>query len=230
MKAIATVLMVCLAGIASAQETTRNIENYTSLIISRGVDVKLVKSSAQEARIKTNGIDPEDVVIENRGDELVIKVASKSLWIEMQDNHWWARVELPYKSINNIEVSTGAKLISEELFTGDLLDVQVSMGGEIELEVKLNELIIDSSMGAIAEFKGSTIKAELSASMGAEIDLDETAAEAVYAKSSMGSEIKVNATKVFDGRANMGGEIKVYGNPDKFYESTSMGGEIRSQK
>ena len=45
----------------------------------------------------------------------------------------------------------------------------------------------------------------------------------------MGAEIRVYAIKEFDGRANMGGYIRVSGDPVKFYESTSMGGEISSK-
>ena len=37
---------------------------------------------------------------------------------------------------------------------------------------------------------------------------------------------KVKATEEFDGHATMGGYIKVYGNPDRFYENSGMGGEI----
>jgi hypothetical protein len=226
MKAIYTLVVLFLTTLSYAQEVTRKIDSYTSLIVSRGVDVRLVKSSSNEVKITTNGIDPNELITESRGDELVIKVATKSLWQEMQDNHWWARVELPYKTIENLEISTGAKVSSKETFTGGLLDVQVSMGGEMELDVQVERLIIESSMGAMAEASGSAKKVELSASMGAEIDLRELTAENVQAKASMGSDVRVHATKEFDGRANMGGTIRVTGNPDKFYQSTSMGGDI----
>ena len=100
------------------------------------------------------------------------------------------------------------------------------MGGEIELTVELNELVIDASMGALAEVAGRARQLDLSASMGAEIDFRDLEAEKARAKSSMGSEIRVHILQEFDGRANMGGTIRVSGNPDKFFKSTSMGGEI----
>jgi len=218
--------MLSLSSIVLAQETTKTIDNYTTLIVSRGVDVRLIKSPSNEVKITTKGIKPNEVVIENHGDELIIKVSTKSLWLEMQDNYWWARIELPYQTIDNIEVSTGAKITSLDLFKGDLLDLEVSMGGELELEVDLNELILDSNMGSVAEIVGRAEIVELSASMGAEIDLRDLQAEIVTAKSSMGAEVRVHANKEFSGRANMGGSIRVTGNPEKFYESTSMGGDI----
>ena len=217
MKILYTLVMLSLSSIVLAQETTKTIDNYTTLIVSRGVDVRLIKSPSNEVKITTKGIKPNEVVIENHGDELIIKVSTKSLWLEMQDNYWWARIELPYQTIDNIEVSTGAKITSLDLFKGDLLDLEVSMGGELELEVDLNELILDSNMGSVAE---------IAASMGAEIDLRDLQAEIVTAKSSLGAEVRVHANKEFSGRANMGGSIRVTGNPEKFYESTSMGGDI----
>jgi len=230
MKTIYTLILLCLATIGYSQEVTRKIEPFTSIIASRGVDITLVKSNSDEITIRTNGIDPEDVITEGRNDELVIKVATKSLWQEMQDNRWWARIEVPYKVIENLEVSTGARIKSEELLAGKVLDGQVSMGGELVLEVQLEELNIDSSMGGIADLTGRAVRVELSASMGAEIDLRELKADVVHAKSSMGAEVKVHAIKEFDGRANMGGYIRVSGDPDKFYVSTSMGGDISSNK
>lgn len=228
MKAIYTLIILGFTTLVFGQEEVRTIDSYSSLIVSRGVDVKLVKSNSNEVKIITNGIHPDEVITESRGDELVIKVATKSLWQEMQDNHWKARVELPYRTIDNMEISTGARISSDELFSGDLLDIQNSMGGELDMEVKLNHLIIDCSMGAVSELTGAAEKIELSASMGAEIDLGELEGGAVRAKSSMGADIKVYAKKEFDGRANMGGYIRVSGDPAKFYESTSMGGEIRN--
>jgi hypothetical protein len=64
--------------------------------------------------------------------------------------------------------------------------------------------------------------------MGSEVDLSELLAEYAIVKSNMGSEVKVKVSKDFEGKANMGGEISVSGNPAKFYQSTTMGGEIKS--
>ena len=62
--------------------------------------------------------------------------------------------------------------------------------------------------------------------MGSEADLHLLTAKYVKAKSSMGSELLVKATEEFDGHATMGGYIKVYGTPDRFYENSGMGGDI----
>lgn len=229
MKGLFTLLLTALTVSLFAQETVK-IEPYTSLVISRGVDVRLVQSNSNEAKVEVNGIDFDDLIIESKNNELSIKVATKSLWQEMQDNHWWARIELPYQVISNLEVLTGAKLSAKEVLKGEDIDMQVSMGGEIELDLDLELLIIDASMGGLAEFTGKAKIVEINASMGSETDLRDLEAEEVNAKSTMGSEVRVQATKSFDGKAVMGGYIRVTGNPDRFYEDTSMGGEISSQK
>lgn len=229
MKALFTLLLTAVAVSVFAQKPV-DIEPYTSLVISRGVDVRLVKSNSNVAKVEVNGIDFDDLIIENKDNELTIKVATKSLWQEMQDNYWWARIELPYNVITNLEVLTGAKLSAKEVFKGEDIDMQVSMGGEIELDIDLELLIIDASMGGLAEFAGKAKIVEINASMGSETDLRELEAEEVNAKSTMGSEVRVHATKSFDGKAVMGGYIRVTGNPERFYQDTSMGGEISSEK
>jgi hypothetical protein len=85
-------------------------------------------------------------------------------------------------------------------------------------------------MGGIAELDGKTEFLDVSASMGSEIDLHGLIAKYVKAKSTMGSEIRVQATEEFDGKASMGGYMRVFGNPTHFYENTSMGGDISSDR
>lgn len=213
-----------------AQEFKKHFSKYNSLVVSRGVDARLVKSNSKDLSITVHGIRPDDVIVENRNNELVIKVATKAIWQEMQDNHWWVRVEVPYESLVAVEALTGAKISSREPVKEESLDLAVSMGAEIELNIVARELYVDASMGGLIELEGSVESLDANASMGSEADLDRLDAKYVKAKSTMGSELSINATEEFDGRASMGGYIRVTGNPDRFYENTSMGGDISGNR
>lgn len=226
MKTVFSVLAIFLCSLTQAQDRTVSIQPYSSLVVSRGVDVRLVHSDSREAKVQLNGVDPDNLIIENHGHELEIKVSTKSLWEEMQDHHWWVRIELPYQELDFIEVLSGAKVSSKEVFKARMLEVEANIGGELELVVDLEELSVDASMGAMVELEGRAEDIDISASMGAEVDMRDLESKTAYAKSSMGSEVRMQVRDEFDGRANMGGFIRVYGNPPKFYESTSMGGEI----
>jgi len=226
MKIAFLLLATTIVSISYGQDFKKHIKDYTSLVVSRGIDATLVKSDENDISITSHGVAPEHIIVDNHGDELRIKIATKALWQEMQDKHWWVKLEIPYKKIVSIEVLTGARIKSEEPLKADVLDLATSMGAELELELITNELYVDASMGGVAELKGSTETLKVTASMGSEADLHLLSAKYVKAKSSMGSELLVKATKEFDGHATMGGYIKVYSNPDRFYENSGMGGDI----
>ena len=228
MRTLLFLVATSFASLSYAQDFKKHFKSYTTLVVSRGIDARLVKSESKDLSFTIHGIDPEDVIVENSGNELSIKVATKAIWQEMQDNHWWVRVDVPYETLMVAEALTGAKISSKESIITKTLDLSVSMGGEMELNIEVKELYMDASMGGLAELEGSAESLDVTASMGSEVDLDNLTAKYVKAKSTMGSDVRINATLEFDGRAFMGGYIKVSGDPDRFYENTSMGGDISS--
>ncbi len=212
------------------QDFEKHIKSYNTLVVSRGVDARLVKSDSKDLKFTIHGISPNDVIVENKGDELRIKVATKAIWDEMQNNYWWVRVEVPYEGLVAAEALTGAKISAHKPILLASLDLTVSMGGQIELNLQVEELNLIANMGGIAEVEGSAESLDVAASMGSEVDLQNLVVKYVKAKSTMGSDMRINATKEFDGRASMGGYISVSGNPDRFYENASMGGDISANK
>lgn len=230
MKATLVILLSAIASFSYAQDFKKHIKDYTSLVVSRGIDATLVKSDSEDLKFTSHGIDPENVIVENQGDELRIKVATKSLWQEMEDKHWWVKVEVPYKSIKSIEVLTGARVKTKEPLKAEEIDLASSMGAELELALISKDVYLDVSMGGVAELEGSAETLKVTASMGSEADLHLLEAKYVRAKSSMGSDLRVKATEEFDGHATMGGYIKVYGSPDRYYENSAMGGDISGGK
>ena len=226
MKTTLVILISAIASISYAQDFKKHIKDYTSLVVSRGIDATLVKSDAEDLSFTTHGIDPEHVIVENQGDELRIKIATKALWQEMEDKHWWVKVEVPYKTIKSIEVLTGARVKTKEPLKSEVIDLASSMGAELEFELISKDIYLDVSMGGVAELSGSAETLKVTASMGSEVDLHLLTAKYVKAKSSMGSDLRVKATEEFDGHATMGGSIRVEGNPDRFYENSGMGGDI----
>ena len=213
-----------------AQEFTRSLDDFAHLTLSRGVDATLVKSSSKELKVKIFGMDEDDVIIENDHNELEIRVATRGLLNEIDDKHWWVRVEIPYQELRTIEVTMGSQLFSNDVLKADDLSIDVGTGSELELKIEVTELMIDVTTGSEVEIDGKADFLDAKAAMGSELDLSDLEARSVRAKSNMGSMLSVHATEKFDGSASMGGAIKVTGDPEKFYESTNMGGDIFSNR
>ena len=110
MRTLLFLIATSLASMSYAQDFKKHFTNYNSLVVSRGIDARLVKSNSKDLKFTVHGISPEDVIVENRNNELRIKVATKAIWQEMQDNHWWVRVDVPYESLVAVEATTGAQI------------------------------------------------------------------------------------------------------------------------
>ncbi len=226
MKNLIGLWLLLVATTVYGQEFKKKIPAFRYLYVSRGVEAHLVHSDADEVTIRTKGLQPEDIIVEGGHDELRIKVATKGLWQEMQDNYWWVKVEIPYQQLEGLEVKTGAKVWADKPLHVRRLDMRVGMGAKAELTIEAEDLSLEVSMGSRVELAGRADYLNVETSMGAEADLRKLTAAKVRAKANMGSQLRVTATEEFDGQASMGSEIHLFGSPERFYRSTSMGGEI----
>lgn len=224
--------LLCLMALcvsAQGQKFSKEIRDFDHLIVSRGVEVMLEKSNSNTLDIEISGLDENDLILENSGGYLRIKVKTRALWEEMKDHHWWVKVTVPYKTLDYLEAGMGSSLHAREPIESSDLEIEASMGSEVDLPLKVAGLRLEASMGSEVDLEGEADEFEVNASMGSEVDAHNLECKTVKARATMGSEVRVNCTEEFDGKAGMGGSITVSGNPEKFYESTSMGGDISSR-
>ena len=229
MKTLILVITCFVSSNLLAQEIRREISSFNYLKVSRGIEVTLVKSEAKEVIIKPHGLDPNDIIVINKNDELIIKVSTNIIWHDMDANHWRVKVEVPFQELAGIESTTGASIIGKDVIVSDDLEIDVSTGAELEIRVDAKTLYAEASMGGEIKIEGTADIVNVRASMGSEANLKNLSAMVVKAKSAMGGSIWVNATEEFDGSVSMGGTIVVTGNPEKFSKNESMGGDIRSR-
>lgn len=208
------------------QTFTRHLEPFQELKIARGIKATLEKSNSNELSFEVHGLSPDDIIVDQDGRVLSIKVRTKSLWESMQEREWWVKVKIPYQKLTSIDASTGAEIRAANVIESDELYLDTTMGAIIDLEVKTNRLSVDTSMGAVTDLAGVTENLSVDVSMGAVVKAYSLEAKYVKAEASMGSSVKLFCTEEFDGSASMGAEIEVKGNPKKWFENESMGGDI----
>ena len=229
MRIFLSMAAVLLASAIQAQNFTKSISQFDKLTLSRGVQATLIESDDQILEFQTYGVDRDDIIIEDDHGSLTIKVSSKGLWEQMQDNDWWVRVKIPYQRLEFLEVSTGATVFSKTTIKSDQLDLEATMGAEMDLHLEVKSLFLQGSMGSVVELAGVVEEFDVVTNMGAEIDASDLECLHVNAKANMGGTVTVNCTEDFYGKANMGGYIRVVGNPTRFRENASMGGDISSR-
>lgn len=198
-------------------------------------EVTLIKSNNQRIEIDSNGMDETDIIVENRGDRLSVRIKNKRYLDALDDSDWDTDrirtifVKVYYSELEEVKAQAGAVVRSaQKLKTDDLL-VSASMGARIDLEVEVDELEAESSMGSEVYLTGSATDAEISASMGAFVRAGMLKCENAEARANMGAEVQVYASKFFDASASFGGIVNYSGSAPRQNTSTMFGGIVNSR-
>ena len=227
MRFILLIVFISLGGSGFTQNYTESVDYFDRLTVSRGIEATLYASNDKVLEIQYAGIDRDDIIIQSSNGSLKLKVSSEALWDQIEeDDGWWVRVKIPYRHLEYLEVTTGAAVYVKDPLKEEQLDIETSMGGELDATVEIGSLFLQNSMGGVVDIVGTADELDIVGNMGAVTDASDLVAKVVQAKANMGAEMKVNCSESFSGKASMGGYIRVFGDPGRFRDSSSMGGEI----
>jgi len=201
----------------------RKISNdFIRINASRGLDVYLTKSKNISLEIEAD---------ENLHELIETEVRDGTLYITASKNIYSARAKKVHVSadhINQINVNSGADVHSENTFSSEKLELSVSSGAQVTMDLKVDDLTCESSSGAGMELRGEAKNLQVSSSSGSDIDAYKLTARECTATASSGSNIEVMVTDNFVGKATSGGDIRFKGHPHRAEKSNTSGGSVRS--
>jgi len=228
----AAFLSIFLLGFVafSFGQEKRRVGYYDELKVSHGIEVILVKGDPGTIKVTTSGIDPDDIITDVEWETLKIRFRNTSFWDEEKYERRDVTVEVPFSEMYLIDVGTGALVKSKSVIKGEDLRLEASTGGELYLEIDVESMRANISMGSIFEASGFAEKQRVKVNMGAVADLRDLESKFATIKASMGGEIKLTCLKEVDASASMGGMITVYGGPERRNTSDNLGGEISFRK
>jgi len=211
-------------------EETRRVDYYDEIKVSHGIEVILVKGEPGNLTIRTRGIDPDDILTDVEWETLKIRFRNISIWDDEKYNRKDVTIEVPFSELHLVDGGTGALIKSRSVIKGEELRVEAGTGAELFLEIDVEMLRADVSMGSILETSGIAEHQRLKVNMGAVVDHSDLESDFVTVKAGMGGVVELIAYKEIDASASMGGLITVFGSPDRRYVSDSFGGEISFRK
>jgi len=206
----------------------RSVSEFDAIRVSHGIEVILVDGAPGDVKVMTRNVDPDNIYAEVERGMLKIKFRNSSIWnwSDRSNKNRDIKVEVPFRELIHVEVNTGGMIRTEKVIRTEGLEFEATTGGEADIEIDVDHLMADITMGSVIEINGRAESQRTKISMGAVVDFSDLESEVAYVKSNMGAELKVKATKEIDASAGMGGVIFVYGSPERQYTSRSMGGEI----
>lgn len=225
MKYLLTALLMTVVLLLTAQET-RNLADFNEVSAGTGIKVILEKSSETKARIEVENGDPADVVTEVRSNHLVVKFADSQGWTRFNRNRK-ATVTVFYKTLEAIKASSGARIYASNTIKANMLELDGSSGGIMELEVESESLTVDVSSGGILRIGGTTASMNVDVSSGGIFKGSDLRCETVDADASSGGVASFQVSESLSADASSGGSIRYQGNPEKIRSNASSAGSIR---
>ena len=204
----------------SAQKAI-SVESFSELVLTGSMNVELKIADKEEVIIETKGIEVEDIGVNVKGGVLKINAlkAFKNKNIEIN-------ITIYHKNLYSISASAGAMVTKGETLDGDKLDLDVSSGAKISIDVNVKSLEAFTASGASLLLSGKVESGQLTAATGGMIDGKKLEVERAYVVSSTGASILVKAISELDIRANTGGNVTYYGTPVKKTIKKVMAGEV----
>jgi len=232
-----------VAGNGNVVKETRTMNgSFDAIQASEGLNVYLTQS------------DNESIVVEadeNLQDLIITEVINNVLKIHTKQSIGSAtskKVMVNFKNVSRIISDSGCDVYSTNTITAENLKLESSSGSDMtlnvnasnincsassssDLELDVNTSVIEchSSSGSDIKLTGKATKLIAEASSGSDIEADNLFTESSEAIASSGSDITVNTSKELIAKANSGGGISYYGNPEKVEKNDSGSGSVKKK-
>ena len=216
--------LVCCVLILNAQaqsRETRNLSSFNSLSVSEAIKVTLEKGSSEKAVLEVSGTDADNVLTD---------VSGNSLRIHMRSGNWKnvdVHITLTYKSLEEIDVSSAAKVTADDPIVSETMEIDVSSAGHADLNLKAGEMEVDISSAGKLEAEGSVDEIEVDVSSAGSMHAYDLVAKKADLYASSAGSIKLSVTEEIKASASSGGSVKYKGNPEKERVSSSAGGSVK---
>ena len=220
MKKLLFILLLSLGLQAGAQEITMDLGDFSKAEISNGLLVNFIQAEENKAIIIGNSRDK--VKIEVKNDILDISMSIDNLW--NQDN---TLVIIYYKELQKIEANRNAKVELCGKLTQYVLWLEAQEGSVISAHVEVKNLIANIYTGGNLMVIGKADKQEIEVKAAGKFKGENLVGETIDVSISAGGMANVNAKKYVNANISAGGNIYIYGNPEKVDEKTSFGGKIK---
>ena len=219
MKNILITAVTLFGASFSFAQVERNVGEFNKLKVYDKIPVELV--SSLKNLVVIDGVNAEDVQVENNNGELKLKMTGVKL---MQGGE--ATVKVYYKSLYDIQASQGSTIYSDDEVKVQSLNLTSNEGSSIKLPVDVNRLEVKINSGAEVILKGKAETQTVISNSGGKYFSKTLEAQNSSLTTNAGGVIEATSTDSVDAKTRAGGVIDVYGNPERRNQKKIAGGKI----
>ncbi|MFC4211557.1 head GIN domain-containing protein [Pedobacter lithocola] len=227
LKTSATLLLITASFcIAKAQDTKSiSVKNFSSITISSGIDLYLTQSGSESLSVKATSDLLKDVVVEQNGGNLTIKMKEGINWSSMFKNQT-IKAYVNFKTLSALTASGGSDVLSQGQIKAGKFVLKSSGGSDVKLNLVCSNLELQSSGGSDVKLTGKAENMILQSSGGSDVNAYDFVVDYAKVSSSGGSDANINVNKGLEASASGGSDVHYKGNASVKKTSSSKSGDV----
>ncbi len=221
MKSILSVIMLSITLSFWAQNPLdKSVGEFSEIKVYDLIEVNLVKS--KENKVVITGDDVEYVEIVNKDGILKVRMKLDKIF-----NGTRTFVSVHYTTLNIIDGNEGAFITANELIEQDFILLKAQEGARLKIGLDVNKVEVKAVSGGIIETRGKAKSQEINLNTGGIYKGREFPTWITDVNIRAAGEADVNASDTVNAKVRAGGDISIYGHPQKVNENTAFGGRIK---
>ncbi len=222
MKKIIIILLLTTTVVFSQEERTINLGDFNTIKSYRGLQIELARSN--HPKIVITGSKSKEVNVKNSNGVLKISLTVLETFSADEVN-----IIVYYNdNLDHLSANEGSVIFSNDKIKIKKLYLKATEAAEIKLNIKSDYIEVKAYTGGIVKLEGFVNNQNITANTGGFYKGSDLESEDTTVKVFTGGDATVNASKLVDANASMGGIIRIKGDPKKVNKKESLGGYIRN--
>ena len=210
-----------ISGNGKVVEEIRDLDGFTGVKVSSGIDVYLSQGSSFEVKVEADENLHEVILTELEGKMLVVKTERVSI-----RNAKSKKVHVTLPKLKEIKISSAGDLVGQTPFNCDDLRLSISSAGDLSLEVEAQAIDLDISSSGDASISGTADEFNVDLSSAGDLSAYDLIAEKVDVNVSSAGDARVHATDEISMNASSAGNIYYSGDARVIHSQSSSAGNI----
>lgn len=183
------------------------------------IEVNLIQSDENKIMIK--GWNVDDIKWTNKNGVLKLRMQLDKKF-QGEDT----MIEVYYTNLDVIDGNEGAQITCNELVQKSRIELRAQEGAAIRIGMDVDYADIRAVTGGIVQASGLAKNQSIVINTGGIFEGRELRTATTDVKISAGGEADVFASELVDINVKAGGDVYVYGNPERVHKKTFVGGRI----
>lgn len=223
-KILSSLILAAVVSFSFAQSSeTRQLDSFDEISVAEAIKVKLIPGSTHKAEVRVDGTDLAYVLTEVRGGKLKIHMSNQQNRYKNVD----VSIEVTYVDLDEIEVSSAAKLTAVEAVKTQALSIEVTSAGDARITVDVESLEAKASSAGEIEVRGTSKRQTVKCSSAGDYNGYDLQSEMADVDVSSSGDARVFVSEELKAEASSGGSVKYRGDPQVVIADSSSGGRVR---